>query len=326
MKYLIIAFLVLIACPVFASERVSNLTGETYEILSDMSDADAIAELRVKDFPLFKDCRDGKIKENCSRQDPWRFESRKTWQDCRDGKDISDIIDHLDCSQNTYEEFLDFKVKEKKEAILDRETKALEEISLVEKNKQLERKVIEIQEMLNISTSTDGSGNKKNAANYGVVDTVIEQVSNGIKFIQDFFVNQVVATIGLFDRVITKWFETDNLKINQGLELTDEATGELYCVRISRGEWKKTMGACDVSNKQSSGGQTEDTVVNPVQPAMQGDVPSSGNEPTQDAEPSIEPVVPIAPLPLLEDSALPEPESDIEPAIAPIPEGETPAI
>lgn len=133
-KFFIIAILFLIATPVLAMERTSSLTGETYEILTDYKkNPTATVTLKVDDFPSWQDCQDGKVTENCSRADAWRIEDWQLWQDCKAGKDISKEIASMNCSQNTYEEYLDLRMKEKKEAIVaneesDKKSKAKQDI------------------------------------------------------------------------------------------------------------------------------------------------------------------------------------------------------
>lgn len=149
MKNILITILFLIALP--ASARVNSLTGETYEILTDYNqNPTATVVLEVDGFPSWQDCQNGKVKENCNHQDAWRLESRQIWQDCKDGKDISEITDYLDCSQKTYEEFLDQRVKEKKEAILQNEQVKIDSQNLVEKNQQLEARITELEKKVGI--------------------------------------------------------------------------------------------------------------------------------------------------------------------------------
>ena len=161
MKKIIIAIIILTIMLLaytlaFAETRVSVLTGETYEILTDKPNETTV--LSVPDFPSWQDCQDGKVTLNCNRQDAWRVESQQIWQDCKNGKDISAITDTLNCSQKTYEEFLDQQVKEKKEAIIKNEQDKLDAQNMVEKNKQLEARIIELEKRLGIEPPVASTG------------------------------------------------------------------------------------------------------------------------------------------------------------------------
>jgi hypothetical protein len=149
-KTILITILLFVALPVYA--RVSSLTGESYDILT--TDPNETTVVSVQGFPSWQDCHSKKVTENCSRQDAWRIESQQLWQDCKDGKDISAIIDSMDCSQGTYEEYLDMKVKAKKDAILQKEKDAVAATSLAEKNKMLEKRVAELEKKIGIKTAT----------------------------------------------------------------------------------------------------------------------------------------------------------------------------
>jgi len=55
-------------------------------------------------------------------------------------------------------------------------------------------------------------------------------------------VAEIHASLGVFARV-----ETKTAAVTDGLEMTDSATGQIYCVRITNGNFDKTLGACSDS-------------------------------------------------------------------------------
>lgn len=59
--------------------------------------------------------------------------------------------------------------------------------------------------------------------------------------------NLISSIIGKFTKV-----ETDTIEIKTGLEIKDEVTGKVYCVKISNGEWKKIEGVCSNVNGASN--------------------------------------------------------------------------
>ena len=102
------------------------------------------------------------------------------------------------------------------------------------------------------------------------------------------------------DKITAKKVTTD------ALELKDSATGQIYCVRISNGEWEKTAGSC-----------SDLTPIIPPEP-VEGPVP----EPTTL---SPEPVEGLAPEPSPAPAPEPVPEPPPEPEPAPAAEPEPPA-
>jgi hypothetical protein len=71
-----------------------------------------------------------------------------------------------------------------------------------------------------------------------------DKVSAGASVVKDFLAEKVTAVVGNFKKVKTDY-----------MELRDSATGEIYCVSIENGEWKKVRGECkDIQGPVSSGG------------------------------------------------------------------------
>ena len=66
--------------------------------------------------------------------------------------------------------------------------------------------------------------------------------------------NKVTATLGTFTRL-----ETGTIKVSNGIEMTDTATGEVYCLRVTNGDIAKTLGTCDTTTTSTSTSPSGDT-------------------------------------------------------------------
>jgi len=73
------------------------------------------------------------------------------------------------------------------------------------------------------------------------------RLASGATILKDFMAERITAVVGVFHRVKTK-----------SIEMTDEETGELYCITIKQGEWHKRQGGCatDASSNSAILGQT----------------------------------------------------------------------
>jgi len=73
--------------------------------------------------------------------------------------------------------------------------------------------------------------------------TFIARVANAvmdyIKSVANWVFSKITAVLGVFNRV-----ETQTAAVTQGLEMTDQATGQVYCVMIKNGDWSKVAGKC----------------------------------------------------------------------------------
>jgi hypothetical protein len=89
---------------------------------------------------------------------------------------------------------------------------------------------------------------------------VIEQFENiGIKIARGVIqLREIIA-----DKITTKKVVTD------GLEMKDSVTGDVYCVRISNGEWDKFKGTCgEIPNEIISNEQNKEEVQQATEPAV----------------------------------------------------------
>jgi hypothetical protein len=57
-------------------------------------------------------------------------------------------------------------------------------------------------------------------------------------------VNEIHATLAVFTDVKTNTIETQTAAVSNGLEMTDSATGAVYCVKITNGDFAKVPGSC----------------------------------------------------------------------------------
>ncbi|MBX4198815.1 hypothetical protein KW800_00875 [Candidatus Parcubacteria bacterium] len=98
--------------------------------------------------------------------------------------------------------------------------------------------------------------------------------------------SKVTAALGIFTRV-----ETATLKVTQGIEMTDTATGATYCLQVTNGEMVKTQGVCSTAGSatittppSAPEATTTDTVSEPpaTEPAPESSDTPSTPEPTLD--------------------------------------------
>jgi hypothetical protein len=91
--------------------------------------------------------------------------------------------------------------------------------------------------------------------------------------------NQISAVIGSFKKI----------KIEEGMEIKDQKTGEVYCVTISDGEWLKTKGECGFEPTGGGGDEPVDPPTDPVDPPADPiDPPADPVDPPADPEPTEE--------------------------------------
>jgi len=85
-------------------------------------------------------------------------------------------------------------------------------------------------------------------------------VMDYLKSATDWVFAKITSTLAIFNRV-----ETQTAAVTQGLEMTDQATGEIYCVTITNGEWLKLPGSCSTvqTNLSSPATTTSETISTP---------------------------------------------------------------
>ncbi len=106
---------------------------------------------------------------------------------------------------------------------------------------QQQRAIISLQ---NATTTIDFAGIASTtsttlASSTTFVGTIAQAVKDLISSTGNWVVNQFTATLATFGRV-----QTQTAAVTNGLEMTDSATGQTYCVRITNGDWQKVSGSC----------------------------------------------------------------------------------
>jgi hypothetical protein len=91
------------------------------------------------------------------------------------------------------------------------------------------------------------------------IGKIFEKVKDYISKVSDWVVNKISAALGVFDRV-----ETKTASVSNGIEMLDQATGEMYCVQIKAGEFVKGKGNC-ANQATSTPVNTQNNIVpNPI--------------------------------------------------------------
>jgi hypothetical protein len=74
---------------------------------------------------------------------------------------------------------------------------------------------------------------------YTTSTTTADYILSVVSGIKEWVVDKVTAALGVFQRI-----EVGTVNVSQGIEMTDTATGGVYCLTIQNGDWNKTPGAC----------------------------------------------------------------------------------
>ena len=139
------------------------------------------------------------------------------------------------------------------------------------------------------------------------ISRVAGAVQEYIASVGEWVVSKITAQVALFDRV-----ETKVAAVSRGLEMKDQATGQIYCVSIKNGEWDKSQGACsDVvepennqnqnSNSNNNNGTTTDTTNGDGQATTTDSVSDQDSGSGDDTASSTPEVTPPAPEPEVTD-------------------------
>ncbi|MBX4206307.1 hypothetical protein KW784_00735, partial [Candidatus Parcubacteria bacterium] len=125
-----------------------------------------------------------------------------------------------------------------------------------------------------------------------------EAVKNVLASGEEWVVGKITAALGIFTRI-----EAGTIKISGGIEMTDSATGELYCLTLKGHEWDKVAGACGAPSSPAP------VVSGPVPDASPAEPAASSTPPEASTTPP-EKVSPIEPVP--ETPSLPPEEAPLE--------------
>jgi hypothetical protein len=95
-----------------------------------------------------------------------------------------------------------------------------------------------------LATSTIASSTASAlTANQSFIGMIASAVANLIQSAGNWAVNQITATLAIFTDV-----KTSSISVTNGIEMTDQATGEVYCVQIRNGSFVNTPGTCSASS------------------------------------------------------------------------------
>lgn len=124
------------------------------------------------------------------------------------------------------------------------------------------------------------------------LEYLITKVSEGAFVVKDFLAERITAVVGVFKRV-----KTDVIEVDNGIEMKDQTTGQIYCVVIVDGEIIKIPGKCEDSseegssniNIQSDGSLSEEPVPPADDPQASSETipPESPNLDTEDVEDAV---------------------------------------
>ncbi len=73
-----------------------------------------------------------------------------------------------------------------------------------------------------------------------VADAVIEYLQSTAMLV----FTKITATLAVFTNVETQNIDTQTASVTDGLNMTDSATGQIYCVRITNGDFARVAGKC----------------------------------------------------------------------------------
>jgi hypothetical protein len=73
------------------------------------------------------------------------------------------------------------------------------------------------------------------------VIAILQSSGHVIQSAGNWTVGQISGTLAMFNRV-----QTQTAAVTNGIEMTDFSTGQIWCLRISNGNWDKTNGQCSV--------------------------------------------------------------------------------
>ncbi|MFA6297122.1 MAG: tail fiber domain-containing protein, partial [Candidatus Paceibacterota bacterium] len=97
-----------------------------------------------------------------------------------------------------------------------------------------------------VGTSSSGFLNLADRPILAAVVNAVKEVGASLK---NLIANTITATVGHFGTV----------KIDNGIEIKDHSTGEIYCVTISNGDWLKIKGDCSSIDSTTTLTQTIST-------------------------------------------------------------------
>jgi hypothetical protein len=80
-----------------------------------------------------------------------------------------------------------------------------------------------------------------------ITSSTIDFVNNAVSYVKELIAEKIVAK-----RATVENLEVLNNVILNKIQMKDQSTGEIYCVWIENGEWKKVKGECDATSTINS--------------------------------------------------------------------------
>jgi|GEM_PF-6566122 len=80
-----------------------------------------------------------------------------------------------------------------------------------------------------------------------ITSSTIDFVSNAVSYVKELIAEKIIAK-----RITVENLEVLNNVILNKIQMKDQYTGEIYCVWIENGEWKKVKGECDATSTINS--------------------------------------------------------------------------
>ncbi|MEO8637952.1 MAG: tail fiber domain-containing protein [Candidatus Taylorbacteria bacterium] len=77
------------------------------------------------------------------------------------------------------------------------------------------------------------------------ITRVASAVQELVQSAGEWALTKITATLAVFTHVETQTLKTETAEVTKGLEMTDAATGSVYCVIIKNGDWDKRAGSCN---------------------------------------------------------------------------------
>jgi uncharacterized protein (TIGR02145 family) len=94
------------------------------------------------------------------------------------------------------------------------------------------------------SNMASSSANPASSSPNSFIQAVASAVENFVQSAGNWVIAKLTATSIYAGDIQTKTIEAETASVTNGLEMTDQATGQVYCVQIKSGDFAKTLGTC----------------------------------------------------------------------------------
>jgi hypothetical protein len=116
--------------------------------------------------------------------------------------------------------------------------------------------------------------------------SLLESSGEAVSSAGDWAVHQITAALAVFTDVRTQTIETQTASVANGISMTDQATGQVYCVQIRNGDFVNTPGACSAASSTPPQASSTDVQAPPADQQITNAVqnpPSPNNDAGQAA-------------------------------------------